>query len=399
VTKRLTALFMILAAGACSRTPAPQAGELRVIPLGGPVSLVEAGETTLLEEATTVDAGVSIITEAGGRAKVELPGRRSLELAPETELRVDRQSSEVSEGSVLVRTGSPMMLHAAGSQIEATDATFRIERLASASVRLGTYSGSATVLGSGVPAVTALRQVTVLPGGEALGLQALDVRRNDPWDAELLGQAIDLGLRLQDYERGLSRQLPSGRETGRVSQMLESRFPPRAIKSAVASLGSARAVVAAVVAQEAGLLEGSSPTRILARIVGFIQLLQASWIAVAAEWGLPAAAAALTQNLRDLAGSISELVAPPPAPSLSSSPSSTPGSTPGSGGGGPNGGSDPPGGGGPGGNGGNQDPPPPPPPDQDDPGEDTQPDPQSCADTVECAVEDILEPPGSPGVG
>jgi hypothetical protein len=256
------------------------------------------------------------------------------------------------------------------------------------------------VLGSGVEPVTALRQANVLQGGQVpLGVQALDVRRNDPWDAELLGQAIDLGLRLQDYERGLSRQLPSGRETGRVSQMLESRFPPRAIKSAVASLGSARAVVAAVVAQEAGLLEGSSPTRILARIVGFIQLLQASWIAVAAEWGLPAAAAALTQNLRDLASSISELVAPPPAPSLSSSPSSTPGSTPGSGGGGPNGGSDPPGGGGPVGNGGNQDPPPPPPPDEDEPAQQTQPDPQPCADTVECAVEDILDPPGAPGAG
>jgi len=381
VTKRLTALFMILAAGACSRTPAPEAGELRVIPLGGPVSLVEAGETTLLEEATTVDADVSIITQTGGRARVELPGRRSVELAPETELRVDHESSEVKDGRVLVRTSSPLMLHAGGAQIEASEAVFRV--------------------GSGVEPVTALRQASVLQGGEVpLGVQALDVRRNDPWDAELLGQAIDLGLQLQDYERGLSRQLPSGRETGRVSQMLESQFPPRAIKSAVASLGSARAVVAAVVAQEAGVLQGGSPTRILARIVGFIQLLQASWIAVAAEWGLPAAAAALTQNLRDLAGSISELVAPPPAPSLSSSPSSTPGSTPGSGGGGPNGGSDPPGGGGPGENGGNQDPPPPPPPDEDEPAQQTQPpESQPCADTVECAVEDILDTPGSPGAG
>ena len=397
MTKRLTALFVILAAGACSRTPAPEAGQLRVIPLGGPVSLVEDGETTLLVEAATVDAGVSIITQTGGRAKVELSARRSLELAPDTELRVEDRFSEVKDGRVLVRTSSPMMLHAGGAQIEATEAIFRVD--SAAAVLLGTYSGSATVLGSGVPAVAALRQAIVLQGGEIAppGLQALEVRRNDPWDADLLGQAIDLGLRLADYERGLSRQIPSGREAGRVSQMLESRFPPRAIKSAVASLGSARAVVAAVVAQEAGLLEGGSPTRILARIVGFIQQLRASWIAVAAEWGLPAAAAALTQQLRDLASSISELVAPPQAPSLSSAPSGTvgPGSTGGSGGGGPGGGSG--GGDGPGGNGGSQDPPPPPPADQDDPGENTQPPPSSqCADTVECAVEDILDPPEPP---
>jgi hypothetical protein len=396
VTRRLTALFVFLAAAACSRTPAPEAGELRVIPLGGPVSLVEDGETTLLEEAATVDAGVSIITQTGGRAKVELSARRSLELAPDTELRVEDRFSEVEDGRVLVRTSSPMMLHAGGAQIEATEAVFRVDW--GASVLLGTYSGSATVLGSGVEPVTALRQANVLQGGEVpLGLQALDVRRNDPWDAKLLGQAIDIGLSLADYERGLSRQLPSGREAGRVSQMLESRFPPRAIKSAVASLGSARAVVAAVVAQEAGLLEGGSPTRILARIVGFIQQLRASWIAVAAEWGLPAAAAALTQQLRDLASSISELVAPPPAPSLSSAPSGTvgPGSTGGSGGGGPGGGSDPPGGPGPGGNGGNQDPPPPPPPDEDEPAQ-TQTETQQCANTVECAVDDILEPPEPP---
>jgi len=397
VTKRLTALFVVLAAGACSRTPAPEAGQLRVIPLGGPVSLVEDGETTLLEEAATVDAGVSIITQTGGRAKVELSARRSLELAPDTELRVEDRFSEVEDGRVLVRTSSPMMLHAGGAQIEATEAVFRVDW--GASVLLGTYSGSATVLGSGVEPVSALRQANVLQGGDVpLGLQALDVRRNDPWDAKLLGQAIDLGLRLTDYERGLSRQLPSGREAGRVSQMLESRFPPRAIKSAVASLGSARAVVAAVVAQEAGLLEGGSPTRILARIVGFIQQLRASWIAVAAEWGLPAAAAALTQQLRDLASSISELVAPPPAPSLSSAPSGTvgPGSTGGSGGGGPGGGSG--GGDGPGGNGGNQDPPPPPPADQDDPGGNTQPlpPPSQCENTVECAVDDILDPPEPP---
>jgi len=394
VTKRLTALFMILAAGACSRTPAPEAGELRVIPLGGPVSLVEDGETTLLEEAATVDAGVSIITQTGGRAKVELSARRSLELAPDTELLVEDRFSEVKDGRVLVRTSSPMMLHAGGAQIEATEAIFRVD--SGAAVLLGTYSGSATVLGSGVEPVSALRQANVLQGGDVpLGLQALDVRRNDPWDAKLLGQAIDLGLRLTDYERGLSRQLPSGREAGRVSQMLESRFPPRAIKSAVASLGSARAVVAAVVAQEAGLLEGGSPTRILARIVGFIQQLRASWIAVAAEWGLPAAAAALTQQLRDLASSISELVSPPPAPSLSSATSGTvgPGATDGSGGGGP--GSGPGGGGGPGDRGGGPNPPPAPPPENDS-GEDTQPPPSSCADTVECAVEDILDPPQPP---
>jgi hypothetical protein len=406
--KRAAALLVVLAAGACSSTPTPEAGQLRVTPLGGTVSLLRGGETTLLEEATTIDAGVSVVTAPGGRAQVELPGERSIELAPATELRIDDQFSEVSQGSVLVRASSPLTLRAGGSDIEADDAIFRVDRSALTSVLLATYSGEATVVGSGVPAISALRQADVLPGGETLDVEALDVRRNDPWDAELLGQAIDLGLRLFEYERGLTRQLPSNRETDAVSGVLERGFSPRAIRSAVTDLGNAaKAVVAAVVAQEASRLEGLSAPRVLAQIVNLIRDLGANWVIVVAEWGLPAAAAALTDRLGQLADLITDLVAPAAAPSLLPTSLGNGGTRQigpptDQGGEGPVTGRDgdpttPPGDTGSGGNGDITQPPDAPPPDE-QPAQNAQPPPPPpCANTVECTVEDIPVPPGTGG--
>ena len=403
--KRAAALFAILVTGACSSTPTPEAGQLRVTPLGGTVSLLQGGETTLLEEATTIDAGVSVLTAPGGRAQVELPGERSIELAPATELRVDDELSEVSEGSVLVRADSPLTLRAGGSDIQASDAIFRVDRSATlSSVLLATYSGEATVLGSGVPPISALRQADVLPGGDTLNVEALDVRRNDPWDAELLGQAIDLGLRLFEYERGLTRQLPSNREADAVSRALERGFSARAIRSAVTDLGNAaKAVVAAVVAQEASRLEGLSAPSVLAQIVTLIRDLGANWVVVVAEWGLPAAAAALTDRLGAFADLITDAFTPPAAPTLlpdlpdqggprqliiaedqvgQAPPARDGDPTPPS-----------PGGGGSGGTADVTQPPDAPPPD-DQPPPNTQPPPAGCANTVECTVEDIVDPPG-----
>jgi hypothetical protein len=402
--KRAAALFVILVTGACSSTPTPEAGQLRVIPLSGSVSLLDGGETTLLEEATTIDAGVSIVTDPGGRAQVDLPGERSMELAPATELRVDDRISEVSDGSVLVRTSSPIRLRAGGSDIEASDGIFRIDAPPSTSVLLATYSGAATVVGSGVPPITALRQAEVLPGGETLGVEALEVKRNDPWDAELLGQAIDLGLRLLEYERGLTRQLPSNREADAVSRVLERGFSPRAIRSTITELGNAaKTVVAAVVAQEASRLDGSSAAGVLAQIVDLIGRFGANWIIVVAEWGLPAAAAAVMDTLGELADSITEVVAPAAAPTLLTTSPDTGGGTTQTGpadegGGTPTGRGDdptPPGDGG--GSGTTSDvtqPPDAPPPDDQPPPPNAQP-PPACANTVECTVEDIVDPPGS----
>ena len=389
--KRAATLLLVLAAGACSRTPAPDSGEMRVIPLSGQVSLLDGGDSSLLEEATNVEAGVSLSTGLDGRAEVQFPGGSSLELAPGAKMLLDDTRPEVSQGSVLVRTGSAdVSLLAGAAAIEATGAVFRVDR--QTSVVLSVYSGEAAVPGAGV-VVPRLRQATVLQNGSTPeGPEPLEVDPNDAWDIRFLGEAIDIGFQLLNLERGLTRQLPRGEEEAAVSAALDGDFPRTAIRNAIRDLGdAARAVVAAVVAREIERIDGGSRAEILSDVVN-LQALVDDWIVIVAEWGLDEAAEQLIDQLGELAVAIADSVAPPPAPPQDSAsspgpageggPTETPegpgGEDPGPGPGDPP--DDPPGGGG-------EDGPPAPPPEEPP---DDDPPPQSCGDEVECAVEDII---------
>ena len=321
--KRLATLLVILAAGACSRTPTPEVGELRVIPLGGDVHLVEGGERSPLEEAATVDAGIQLQTGLDGWAQVQFPGGSSLELAPEATVRLDDGASEIADGNVLVRTnGVDLTVRAGEAEVAATDAVFRLEK--DYSVLLAVYSGEASLMGTGFPALTALRQIAVLPGGQPSGrVTPLAVDPNDRWDTELLGPEIELGLRLEGLEQGLTRQLPSNDQATAVSRALAGEFSPRSIESAITSLDdAARAVVAAVVANQIAQLDGLSPIRALAAVVDLyvasthVDLYAAStqWIVVAAQWGLAQVAGAVIAELGDRAASITRTFLPAPVP-------------------------------------------------------------------------------------
>lgn len=396
--KRVATLLVILAAGACSRTPLPEAGELRVIPLGGEVRVIEGGETSILEEAATVDAGIQLQTGLDGRARVQLPGGPSLELAPEAEVQLDEGASEINKGNVLVRTqGSDITVRAGDAEVTASDAVFRLEK--DYSVLLAVYSGQASLMGTGFPAVTALREMAVLAGGEPSGgATPITVDPNDPWDAELLGPAIDLGLRLVGLEKGLTRQLPVRDQATAVSRALSSDFSPRAIESAITSLDdAARAVVAAVVANQIAQLDGLSPVRALAEVVNlYLASTQWQWIVVAAQWGLAQVAAAVIDELGNWAAEITRVVAPEPF-SVAGSTTQTGqggqgtaprGTDPSGTNPGPGNSNKPP-------NESNQTPPDAPPAEGGDQGQ-TQP---SCANDVECIINDILnDGPGTPGV-
>ena len=397
--KRVATLFVILAAGACSSTPTPGAGELRVIPLGGDVRILQDGESSILEEATTVDSGVGLITGADGHAQVELPTGSSVELAPQAEMRVTGDVPHISTGSALVRAVSGITVHAglAGdAEITATDSTFRVD--SDISVTLAVYRGAATVLGSGVPEIGELQQATVVQGTDIYRSPGpLEVRRNDPWDAELLGEAIDLGLRLAGLQKGLTRQLPSGREIEAVSQALADDLPQGAIRSALGELqDAARIVVAAALAREVEQLDGGSRARIFSEVVN-LQSLGAHWIVIVAKWGLERAAAQVLAALGNFAATIAETFNPAlaaPSTSSSSEASATqPGTPPDRTTNGDPPDNDPkPGNNPPEQPGDNQTPPPQPP----DEGPDEQPPAQSCGNEVECTVDDII--PGRIGV-
>lgn len=395
--KRVATLLVILAAGACSRAPLPEAGELRVIPLGGEVRVIDGDETSILEEAATVDAGIQLQTGIDGWAQVQLPGGPSLELAPEAEVQLDEGASEINKGNVLVRTqGSDITVRAGDAEVAASDAVFRLDK--DYTVLLAVYSGEASLIGTGFPAVTALREMAVLAGGQPSGgATPLTVDPNDPWDTELLGPAIDLGLRLEGLEKGLTRQLPVRDQATAVSRALSGDFSPRAIESAISSLGdAARAVVAAVVANKIARLDGLSPIRALAEVVTlYLASTERQWIVVAAQWGLAHVAGAVIDELGSLAAAITRVVAPESAPAAGPTAQAGRGQTnpprdPGSGSGdpGPGNGDNP-------SNEANNHPPPAPPTEGEDQGQ-TQP---GCANEVDCAVTEILGDggPGTPG--
>lgn len=394
--KRAIVLFVVLAVGACSRTPTPEAGELRVVPISGEVSLLDGGETSALDEATTVQAGLGLRTGPDGRAQVQFPGGSMVEMGPGALLQLDDRAPEVSEGSVLVRSGEgDVTLHAGPAQIEATDSIFRVDR--QASVVLGVYSGQASILGAGVD-VPSLRQATVLQDGSTAGVyEPMRVHANDPWDIRFLGEAIDVGVQLLSLQRGLTRQLPRGEEASAVADVLGSDFSTGAIKAAIRDLGdAARAVVAAVVAREVVRIDGGSRAQVFSEVVN-LQAIADDWIVIVAQWGLVEASERLLVQVGELAVAIADSVALPEAPPSSFTSTSTTGgpsqegeivegpTDDGDGGPGPGPNpKDPPR------SGGGQPPQPPPP----EPGEDPV---QSCGNEVECAVDDVIgDTPGGP---
>jgi hypothetical protein len=401
-----TTVIALLVAGGCARSPEGAPNGLRVVPLAGQVSLLHDGERILLDEVTGVTPGDVVATGATGRARVELGAGRSVELAPEADLMVAAPSrTEVLEGSVLARAGGPgLSLLAGDAEITGRGAVFRVDR--GFSVELGVYRGQASLPGSGVAPVPELRQATVVAGGTVpRGPQPLVVRPDDPWDAELLGPFIDLGLQLDDLQRGLTRQLPRGDGADAVLAALDEAFPRKAVEAVLEEIRAAEAVVAAVVSGQAAPVAGLPLVQALEEVVD-LRLEGAQWIVVLARWRL--AGVALAQELARITGLIARFVAPPAVPGGAAvtrgggggggsgsggggggGGSGGSGGTGGTGGTGDNGGTGGTGGdtttGGGGSGGGGSTPPPEP----------------TCADPVQCLVEDVveeLEDPPLPGL-
>jgi hypothetical protein len=390
---------VVLLAGGCAGSPAGGPFGLAVVPLGGEVRLIRDGEALLVEEPLPVGPGDVVATGPAGRARVELGTGGTLELAPSAELLVEGEP-EVVEGSVLARAGDPPLTVRAGdAEIAAQRSVFRVDR--DFTVTVGVYRGQADLAGSGFGPLGQLRQVSVVAGGTVpRGPQPLVVRPDDPWDAQLLGPFIDLGLELVDLQRGLSRQLPRGGGEDAIAAALEEAIPPEVLEGVLQEVGAAEAVVAAAVSQRASEVAARQITETLEAIID-LRLAGAHWIVVLAEWRV--LGAELIEDLARLSGLIARFVAPPVAPDEESGPRGA-GGAPGGGGGsgttgdsgdgGSGGGTTTTGGGGGstggdttttgGGGGGGGD------------GDQAAPPASGCNDQVDCLVDDVVEALESP---
>jgi hypothetical protein len=303
------ATLLSLAAGACAEGAGGDALAVRAIPLGGRVVLFHGDDSSLLEEETNLEAGDRLVAADDGRALVRLPGGRSLELAPGADLGwTGPGGAEVRAGSVLARASSALTVSAAGADIEGSDAVFRVDR--ELSTRLAVYRGEATVVGSGVGAIPALRETTLVAGGAVpRGARPLSVSPNDPWDIKLLGAAIDIGLELDRLQRGLARQLPAQRPEA-VTEVLSEDFPRRILEDLLEEFQPAESVVAAVAAREAAALVEQSLVQVLRNVLD-LRLLGADWTVVVAEWELTRSE--ILAQLNEVTDLIARFVAHPAA--------------------------------------------------------------------------------------
>jgi hypothetical protein len=304
--KRILAVAVTaLVAGSCARS-SDRADELRVVPLAGDVHLLDGGDPVPLTEETSVDPGDVLGTGPGGRAVVELGVAGRIELDGQAQVVLDRRP-EVLRGSVLASAAPEgLALQAGDAEIEARRAVFRVD--SGFSVTVAVYRGVASVLGSGIDELPALREAVVVAGGSApRGSQPLEVRPNHPWDIRLLGAAIDLGLDLVRLERGLSRALPPRDQEALVVRALAESIPRPVLLEVLRRVEAAETVVAAEVSRAAADASGVSVAQILSEVLD-LRGQGAHWIVVAAEWRL--SAGPVLAGLERLAGILGQLIAP-----------------------------------------------------------------------------------------
>ena len=306
--RRAIGVALIAVTAAACGGSSGESGELLVTPLAGDVRVLDGDDTVLLDEETRVDPGDLLVTGSGGAALLDVGGAGRLELGAQARVRVDRRP-EVVLGSVLAAADSgELALRAGGAEIEATDSVFRVDR--GFSVTVAVYRGAAEILGSGIGAVPALRQVVALSGGAVpRGPSPLLIRPDHPWDIRLLGAAIDLGLDLDRFQRGLGRTLPAGSQGDAVARVLEGSLPGPVIDSVLGQFAAAESVVAAEVSRAVAELRGTSLLGILDRVLD-LRGQGAHWMLVAATWSL--AGTPVLRSLERLAGAIGRLANPSP---------------------------------------------------------------------------------------
>jgi hypothetical protein len=364
-----------LLGGACGRAPEAGSGPL-LVPRSGDVQLQREGEWSAVAEAVSLSRGDRVKVGHLGRAILQLPGG-TLELRGGSAVRVGA-IPELEAGSVLARATPALSVGVGAVQVRAEESVYRIDR--AFSVRVGVYRGEVSLPGSGWDGtVTAFRQVGVVGGTVPRGPVALQVDPGDPWDDRLLGDAIEIGRRLERLQGGVAFELPrrGGRDLVAAALPLDPTtvFPELPRRASVNSLSEV--LVASVVASTAAAARQIAPERAFRQVMG-LRRMGASWIVVAAEWQL---ARSVLGTLVQVTSLLTRELAPPVAGGAIERGGAAPGGAStgdGSTGDGSTGGST----GGDGTDGGSTEEPPLPP---------------GCTDLVTCTVEEVLEVPGGAG--
>jgi hypothetical protein len=214
---------------------------------------------------------------------VDLPLGQAVELAPESSLRVTGDDeTELLTGQVLAGAPAGLTVSSGAAEVSGSGGFFRLDRYVGA-MRLGVYSGSATVHGWD-GRLTALKQVGVAAGIVPEAPVPLQVDPSDPWDVRRLRKAIQVGVSLDDLQRGLSAEL-QGADPETISRVLPQGLPSEDAKRYFQRVSLSEALVAAMVAIQAARRDALSSLDALREVVR-LRELGASWIVVVAQWQL-----------------------------------------------------------------------------------------------------------------
>jgi hypothetical protein len=200
-------------AGAACRGHSVAPGEARLVP-SGRVEVQRSGHAfQRVTHATTLHRGDQVRV-ATGTARMELSGRRGIELRNGSQMALGAAPELVSADALLTALGSRLTVVVGGTRVVLTDGAARLANRRGAVV-VAVYRGSADVdsagrrVDGGVPA---LRQITVAAPGLIQDHPSpldYDEARPDPWDLRFLSDAIALGVDLTSRSRAITAATPT----------------------------------------------------------------------------------------------------------------------------------------------------------------------------------------------
>ncbi len=170
------------------------------------------------EEDTVSDGEVDVrvgdaITLTEGTGRLDLGNGAELELRagsgedPDTEL-VMGPVPVLESGDVLATTDQEIALTVDGTRVRVVAGSARASR--SSGLEVAAYDADVDLDSAGQErSVPALREMQVpAPGHPPEAARPLEYDPSDPWDRRFLGEAIDLGQRLQALSDGYTQNLP-----------------------------------------------------------------------------------------------------------------------------------------------------------------------------------------------
>jgi hypothetical protein len=287
--KRVVVFVAAFAVAAIACNGGPDArSDARLVPLSGEISVGrEAAGEFVIEREMLLAPGDAVRADVDGWARIVWPDGRIAELAPETSVRlVGSRVIELLAGSVLVRATEFLAVDVAGTRVEGQDALFRVDRRLSS--RIGVYEGRVRLPGSALDdPLEALRQIVLVGDSLSRAQVPLQVDPDDPWDAEILGDAIDVGLGLLRLERGVAAQLPEDQASAlrAVLGVLPVRTLTALTPDLLAPLSPSEILLAGAVAGPVGRGSKAGIRSAFERVAA-LRGLGASWVVVAADLGL-----------------------------------------------------------------------------------------------------------------